>query len=216
MIDSSIKVMITDDHVLLREGIKKLLECDESMKVIAEAGNGMECLEKIKNCYPDILLLDITMPEINGMDVLKKIKDDKVDVKILILTVHDEIDYLVKAVDLGVDGYVVKNVESSELIKAIYMIMAGKMYIQPSLIPALNSRLANRDVKKEKVESLTKREKEILIQIASGMSNKEIALDLDISERTVKNHISNIFKKIEVSDRTQAAVFAIRHNIIKL
>lgn len=100
--------------------------------------------------------------------------------------------------------------------QAITTIINGESYIQPSLLPALNSRLINRDIDKEKLESLTKRELEILIQVAGGMFNKEIAINLNISERTVKNHISNIFKKIDVSDRTQAAVFAIRNNIVKL
>lgn len=211
-----IKIMIVDDHVLIREGIRKVLECDENIKVIAEAGSGTECLEKINFFSPDIILLDINMPEMNGIEVLQKIKDSKNDSKVIILTGHDETDYLIKAVDLDVDGYVIKSIESSEFKKAVYTVYNGKKYIQPDLIPALNYRLANRDLKNEKVKSLTKREKEILIQVVNGMSNKEVALNFGISERTVKNHISNIFKKIEVSDRTQAAVFAIKNNIVRL
>lgn len=156
------------------------------------------------------------MPEMNGIEVLQKIKDSKNDSKVIILTGHDETDYLIKAVDLDVDGYVIKNIEPSEFKKAVYTVYNGKKYIQPDLISALNYRLANRDLKNEKVKSLTKREKEILIQVVNGMSNKEVALNFGISERTVKNHISNIFKKIEVSDRTQAAVFAIKNNIVRL
>ncbi len=212
----NIKVMIADDHILIREGIKQLLEFDGTIHVISEAGNGIECLEKLEVCNPDILLLDINMPVKNGIEVLKKIKEEKTNVKVLMLTVHNEVEYLMTALDSGVDGYIMKDAESSELKKAISMIMNNKQYIQPSLIPALNSRLANRDVEKDKLESLTKREKEVLIQVVNGMSNKEIALNLDISERTVKNHISNIFKKIKVSDRTQAAVFAIKNDIIKV
>lgn len=211
-----IKVMITDDHVMMREGIKQLLEFDGSIKVIAEAGNGIECMEKLKEFQPDVLLLDINMPEKNGIEVLKELKEEKLDVKVLILTVHNEVEYLVNAVDIGVDGYIMKDSESSELKKAIQLVMEGESYIQPSLIPALNSRLVNRDNDKDKLDFLTKRELEVLIEVASGMSNKEIATNLDISERTVKNHISNIFKKIDVSDRTQAAVFTIKNNLIKL
>ena len=132
------------------------------------------------------------------------------------MTVHNELEYLLKAVDIGVDGYILKDSESAELKKAINAILAGENYIQASLIPALNNRLANRDIDKDKIDSLTGRELEVLIQVASGMFNKEIATSLNISERTVKNHISNIFKKIDVSDRTQAAVFAIKNNIIKI
>ncbi|MCM1199836.1 MAG: response regulator transcription factor [Bacteroides fragilis] len=216
MMNETIKVMIADDHNLMREGIKQLLELDGTIEVIAEAGDGEECLEKLKEYNPDILLLDINMPLKNGIEVLQKLKEDNFDVKVLMLTLHNEVEYLIKAVDHGVDGYLMKDSQSSELKKAIYMVLSGKTYIQPSLIPELNFRLANRDVEKDKIEFLTKRELEVLIQVANGMSNKEIALNLDISERTVKNHISNIFKKIDVSDRTQAAVFAIRNNIIKV
>lgn len=215
---SIIRVMIADDHAMIREGIKKLLEFDGNISVVAEASDGEECLEVLKKEKPDILLLDINMPKRNGIDVLKEIrsKKSKEKVKVLMLTVHNEVEYLVKAVDVGVDGYILKDSESSELIKAISVILDGENYIQPSLIPILNSKLISRDIDKEKIEMLTKREMEILIQVANGMFNKEIAVNLNISERTVKNHISNIFKKIKVADRTQAAVFAIKNNLIQL
>ena len=129
---------------------------------------------------------------------------------------HESIEYLLKAVELGADGYIMKDSESAELKKAISVIMNGESYIQPNLIPALNNRLVARDMDKDKIESLTSRELEVLIQVANGMFNKEIATSLNISERTVKNHISNIFKKIGVFDRTQAAVFAIKNDLIKL
>lgn len=211
-----INVMLADDHVLIREGIKQLLEFDGSMKVIEEASDGIECLEKLKNVRPDILLLDINMPNMNGIDVLKELKENNDPVKVLILTVHSEVEYLVKAVDIGANGYILKDSGSVELKQAINTVIDEESYIQPNLIPALNSRLINRDMDKEKLESLTKREIEILTQVAGGMFNKEIAVNLNISERTVKNHISNIFKKIDASDRTQAAVFAIRNNVVDL
>lgn len=210
------KVMIADDHSLVREGIKQLLEFDGSIKVISEAANGEECLEKLKEEIPDVLLLDINMPVKNGLDVLSEIKEKKYNVKVLILTVHNDIEYLLKAIDIGVDGYILKDSESAELKRAIQAVMAGENYIQASLIPALNNRLVNRDIDKDKIDSLTSRELEVLVKVANGMLNKEIATNLNISERTVKNHVSNIFKKIDVSDRTQAAVFAIKNNIIKL
>lgn len=211
-----IRVMITDDHSLIREGLKQLLEFDGSIEVVGEASNGVECLEKLEKCNPEVLLLDINMPEKNGIDVLKQMKVDDSKVRVLILTVHNEMDYLMKAVDIGVDGYILKDSESAELKKAIKAVRDGENYIQPSLIPALNSQLLNRDTDKDKISLLTNRELEVLVQVANGMFNKEIATNLNISERTVKNHISNIFKKIDVSDRTQAAVFAIKNNIIKL
>ncbi len=212
----SIKVMLTDDHALMREGIKHLLEFDGSIEVIEEASDGIECLQKLEKIHPDILLLDINMPEMNGIEVLEELKRREDPLKVLILTVHSEVEYLVKAVDIGANGYILKDSGSSELKQAINVIMSGESYIQPSLLPALNSRLINRDVDQDKLQTLTKREIEILTQVAGGMFNKEIAVNLNISERTVKNHISNIFRKIDVSDRTQAAVFAIRNNIVKL
>ena len=212
----SIEVMISDDHMLMREGIRQLLEFDGSIKVVAEASNGVECLEKVVSVKPDVLLLDINMPKKNGIEVLEEIKKNKIDTKVLILTVHNEVEYLLRAVDIGVEGYILKDAESAELKSAIYHIIAGENYIQPSLIPALNNRLINRDSDKAKIDSLTNREREVLVHVANGMFNKEIALNLNISERTVKNHISNIFKKINVNDRTQAAVFAIKNNLIKL
>ena len=208
--------MLADDHVLMREGIRQLLEFDGSIEVIAEANDGEECIEKLKTVHPQILLLDINMPKKNGIEVLQEIKNKNINVKVLILTVHGEIEYLLKAVDIGVDGYILKDSESSELKKAINAVINGESYIQPKLIPALNNRLVARDVDKDKIDLLTGRELEVLIQVANGKFNKEIATFLNISERTVKNHISNIFKKIEVSDRTQAAVFAIKNDIIKL
>ena len=212
----SIKVMIADDHSLIREGIKQLLEFDGNIEVVSEASNGIECLDKLKNYIPDILLLDINMPEKNGLEVLDEIKKKDYDLKVLILTVHNELEYLIKAVDIGVDGYILKDSKSAELKEAIHSVMSGENYIQASLIPALNNRLANRDIDKDKINLLTDRELEVLIRVANGMINKEIATNLNISERTVKNHVSNIFKKIDVSDRTQAAVFAIKNNIITL
>ena len=212
----SIKVMLADDHVLMREGIRQLLEFDGTISVIAEANNGVECMEQLLSVHPDILLLDINMPVMNGIEVLQEIKKKNISVKVLVLTVHNEVEYLMKAVDIGVDGYILKDSESAELKKAIFSIVEGENYIQPSLIPALNSKMIEKNRDEGKIESLTKRELEVLKLLAVGMYNKEVAEKLNISERTVKNHVSNIFKKIEVTDRTQAAVFAIRNNLIEL
>lgn len=208
--------MITDDHSLIREGLKQLLELEGDFQVIAEACDGIECMEKLKEQIPDVLLLDINMPRMNGLEVLQKIKDEKIDVKILVLTVHNEVEYLLKAVDIGINGYLLKDSESSELKKAILSVVDGEDYIQPSLIPVLNAKMIDRDMDSEKIEKLTKRELEVLKLLAVGMYNKGVADELHISERTVKNHVSSIFKKIDVSDRTQAAVFAIRNNLISI
>ncbi len=211
-----IEVMIADDHVMMRDGIRKLLEFDDSIRVVAETGNGSECLDMVREIMPEVLLLDINMPEKNGLEVLQEIKSENLDVKVLMVTVHNEVEYLLRAVDGGVDGYIMKDAPFEDLKKAIRTVAGGSRYIQPSMIPALNARLVNRDMDRDKIVSLTKREQEVLIAVANGMANKEIAANLKISERTVKNHISNIFKKIDVVDRTQAAVFAIKNNLITL
>lgn len=208
--------MMADDHVLCRQGIRELLISDGSIEVICEVSDGEECLRQLEKILPDILILDINMPKLNGIEVLKEIKRKKYPIKVLILTYHDEIDYLVKIFDIGVEGYLIKSSDVKELKKAISFIANGKSYIQPSLIPLLNSKLRTRDTDKTKLDVLTNREKEMLVYLAKGMLNKEIAIELKISERTVKNHISNLFKKIDVNDRTQAAVFAIKNGLVDL
>lgn len=165
---------------------------------------------------PDVLLLDTNMPKMNGLEVLKALKDRKSKVKVLVLTVHNETEYLMKAVDIGINGYVLKESESAELKKAIFTIADGETYIQPSLIPALNSKMIQKNEDELKIDALTKREMEVLKEMSVGKFNRDIAKEMKISERTVKNHISSIFKKLEVTDRTQAAVFAIRNNIIQI
>lgn len=212
----SIKVLLADDHILIRQGIRQLLEFDSSIEIVGEVSNGEQCMDAIYKVRPHVLLLDINMPVKNGIEVLQQIRNEKIDVKVLILTVHNEIDYLLKAMDIGVDGYILKESDFSELKKAIDTVMSNETYIQPNLIPLLNNRMVSRDKDKDKIEELTKRELEVLIEVANGKLNKEIGNELKISERTVKNHISNIFKKIDVSDRTQAAVFAIKNDLIKL
>ncbi len=213
----AIKLVIADDHSMIREGLKQLLELEGQFKVIAEASDGVECLEILSKEAPDVLLLDINMPNKNGLDVLKELNQSgNRKIKVLVLTVHNEVEYLIKAVELGVDGYVLKDSESSELKKAIMTILNGETYIQPDLIPMLNAKMISMENDYDKIDSLTKRELDVLKNLAIGMYNKEIATKLEISERTVKNHVSNIFKKIGVSDRTQAAVFAIRNNLIDI
>lgn len=212
----AVRVMIADDHSMIREGLKQLLELEGDFQVIEEACDGVECLEKLSKVTPDILLLDINMPNMNGLEVLQKMKDKRMKVKVLVLTVHNEVEYLLKAVDIGINGYLLKDSESAELKKAILTVVNGDDYIQPSLIPLLNAKMIDRNKDNVKIESLTRREMDVLKLLAVGMYNKEVAEKLSISERTVKNHVSNIFKKIGVTDRTQAAVFAIRNNLITI
>lgn len=213
-VKDKIEIIIADDHMMIREGLKQLLELDGTMKVIAEANDGEECLNLLnKKIHPDILLLDINMPKKNGIEVLEYIKQNKIPVKVLILTVHNEVEYLLKAVDIGIDGYLLKDSSYDELKEAIDVVISGNTYIQSSLLPALNESMEDYALDKERIECLTKRELDVLRLISEGCSNKKISDELTISERTVKNHISHIFRKIDVEDRTQAAVFAIRNKI---
>lgn len=212
----AINIVITDDHSMIREGLKQLLELDENFRVIGQAGDGEECLRLLKKELPDVLLLDINMPNMNGIEVLEHLKKEYSGVKVLILTIHNEVEYLLKAVDIGCNGYVLKDSNFAMLKKAIHSVYEGDSFIQPDLIPILNAGLVDRDSSEGALGGLTKREIEVLKLLVEGLFNKEIAYKLNISERTVKNHVSNIFKKINASDRTQAAVFAIKNNLVDL
>lgn len=212
----SVNILLADDHLMVREGLKQVLELDHDIDVISEASDGYECLNLINKTHPDVVLLDINMPNLDGLQVLSIMKQQKMKSKVIMLTIHKDVDYLIEALDAGCDGYVLKDSDSETLKKAIFDVYKGETFIEPSLTVLLNSSLAERDVMKDKLSELTKREVEVLKLIASGMFNKEIASTLCISERTVKNHVSNIFKKIEVSDRTQAAVFAIKNNLVDI
>lgn len=212
-----IRVMIADDHSMVREGIKQLLELEGDIAVVAEASNGKECIELLNEDKMDVLLLDINMPNINGLQVLQYIRENNKKIKVLILTIHNEIEYLVRAVEIGVDGYVLKDSNSAVLKKAIYTVYNDESFIEPEMAPLLKIKQEEKTtVNKAIIDTLTKRELEVLKLLAEGLFNKEIAFTLAISEKTVKNHVSNIFKKINVSDRTQAAVFAIRNNLADL
>ena len=214
----AVKIVIADDHVMFREGLKQILELDEKIRVVAEASDGAECIEVLQNARqesePDVLLLDIAMPGMNGFQVVDVLKKSGNVIPILILTASNEMDYLIHAIDLGVDGYLLKECGTAELKKAIFMIADGKSYIQPNLVPLLQQTMKKKKLAKKKLDSLTDREGELLKLLSDGMSNKDIAERLSLSERTVKNHLSSIFKKLEVMDRTQAAVFAIRKHFI--
>lgn len=211
-----VNIMIADDHSMVREGIKQLLELDGDIIVNSEASNGKQCIELLDENQTDVLLLDINMPIMNGLQVLQYIRENRMKVKVLILTIHNEVEYLMRAVELGVDGYVLKDSDSTVLKKAIFCVNRGESFIQPELTPILKVKLEEKSNQVNEDDALTKREIEVLKLLAEGLFNKEIAYMLAISEKTVKNHVSNIFKKINVSDRTQAAVYAIKNNLVEL
>jgi len=202
-----INILIADDHVLLRQGLKQIIELEEDMKVIYQASDGEEAYEIAKKISPDIILMDINMPNINGIKAAKMLKNDNPKNKIMFLTIYNDKEYLMEALKIGVEGYILKDADSDELIKAIRTISNGGVYIHPSLV----SEIENLDVDECKKE-LTDREMQILSLIAEGYSNKEIADKLFLSEKTVKNHVYNIFRKLDVKDRTQAAIYLLKNN----
>lgn len=212
----AVNILLADDHRMVREGIRYLLETVSEINIVAEAGDGYECINMVNKTKPNIVLLDIDMPNMNGIDALRIIKEQKMLCKVIMLTRHNEIDYLMKALEIGCDGYILKESSFDTLKKAIFKVYSGNKYIEPNMMPLLNANMQEKSNVKKKLSELTRREIDVLKMIASGSFNKEIASTLNISERTVKNHVSNIFKKIEVSDRTQAAVFAIKNGIITI
>jgi two-component system response regulator DegU len=213
---NKISILIADDHSLIRQGLKQILELEEDIVVIAQASNGSEAVQMAKEHNPDIILMDINMPGTNGLQAIKEIKQDKLECKIIVLTIHEDREYLFKTLQMGAEGYVLKDAEPAVLLEAIRSVNSGKSYIQSNMTMELVkefNRVTMHEKEKHDENNLTTREIEVLELIAEGMINKEIAKQLYISEKTVKNHVSNIFRKLNVSDRTQAAIYAFKHNI---
>jgi len=210
-----IKIFIADDHSMVRQGLKQLLELDNEIEVIGQAGDGETAIKEILELRPDVALIDINMPIINGIEVTRTLKEQQSITKIIILTIHNEIEYLLKAIDEGAKGYILKDSDFDILIEAVKTVYKNESYIQSNMAVQLAKILNNRK-NSGNANELTKREIQVLTLITQGLLNKEIAHSLNISEKTVKNHVSNIFKKIGVNDRTQAAVFAIKNSIVEL
>ena len=216
--DRKITVLIADDHSLLRQGLKQILGLEKDIDVIGQAADGEEVLQKVQELHPDVILLDINMPKLNGIETLRKLKDRGISSKVIMLTIHDEREYLYETINIGADGYVLKDSDSDSLVKAIKTVYSGETYIQPNLSSMFVKNSDGNDIfnQEKKKNKLTRREYEVLTVIAEGLNNRDIAERLFISEKTVKNHVSNIFKKIEVSDRVQAAIYAYKNNIKKI
>ncbi len=213
---NKIKVLIADDHAMVRQGLKTILELEDDICIVAEASNGNEAVEMARALKPDVLLMDINMPVLSGLQAIKLLKESSERYKIIVLTLHQDREYLFKTLQMGCEGYVLKDAESSVLIDAIRSVYQDQTFIQPNMTNELVrefQRVTLYENDKSLSNNLTSREVEVLKLIAEGMINKEIAKNLYISEKTVKNHISNIFKKLDVNDRTQAAIYAFKHNI---
>ncbi|MCX7773871.1 MAG: response regulator transcription factor [Clostridia bacterium] len=214
MIEQTIKVMIAEDHSMIREGLKQLLELEPDIKVIAGFSDGRTAVEKYLEVKPDVVLMDINMPQLNGLEALEKIKSQDANARVVILTIHQDREYLLKALELGALGYILKDADSRVLIEAVKTVFTSQTYIQSNMARELvNEYKRIKSGNDDPHSLLTDREIEVLKLLSKGMLNKEIANDLFISEKTVKNHISSIFRKLDVQDRTQAAVYAIKNKI---
>ncbi|ADK04877.1 TPA: response regulator [Bacillus anthracis] len=204
-----IKLLLVEDHHIVRRGLVFFLKTREEFEIVGEAENGEDALTFVRTERPDVVLMDLSMPKMDGIEATKQIKQYDETIKILILSSFSEQDYVLPALEAGADGYQLKEVQPEQLVVSIIAIYEGNANFHPKVTPALLGRSA---VKKENPFSmLTKREQEVLQEIAKGRSNKEIAAELHITEQTVKTHVSNILAKLEVDDRTQAALYAVKH-----
>jgi two-component system, NarL family, response regulator DegU len=221
----AIKILIADDHALLRQGIKRVLNFEEDLEVVGEAEDGQETLARTLVLQPDILLLDLNMPGLSGLEVTRQLQAAKSRTKIIVLTIHDGDNYVLELLKNGALGYLLKDVEPTMLIKAIHVVNEGNAFVYPKLAERIFGGLCeNEDVnekaremwRESRSDRLTAREMDVLSCIAKGFSNQDIAQALFVSEKTVKNHLTNIFRKLSVNDRTQALIYVLKHKIMTL
>ena len=221
----AIKSLIADDHALLRQGIKRVLNFEEDLEVIGEAGDGQEALARALVLQPDILLLDLNMPNLSGLEVTRQLQAARSRTRIIALTIHDSDKYVLEMLRNGALGYLLKDVEPAMLIKAIHVVASGDAFVYPKLAERIFGGLIEgedvnakaREMWREgRAERLTPREMDVLSCIAKGFSNQDIAQALFVSEKTVKNHLTNIFRKLNVNDRTQALIYVLKHKIMTL
>lgn len=213
----AIKVLIADDHHVVRRGLVFFLKTQPEIEIIGEAKNGREAVEMMQTNQPDVVLMDLDMPVMNGIEATRQIKASCPEVKIMILTSFSDQDHVIPAIEAGASGYQLKDIEPDILVQAIIQLMKGENQLHPKATSHLLTHLTNKNsTERQPLEELTKRELEVLREIAKGKSNKEIASSLYITEKTVKTHVSNLLSKLELADRTQAALYAVRHGIAEL
>ncbi|WP_134217445.1 response regulator transcription factor [Pelotomaculum sp. FP] len=214
-----VKVLIVDDHALVREGLTKILSTEEVIKVVGEAENGAQAVEQAFRMQPDVILMDINMPVTNGIEATRAIKNEKPEIGIIALTIHDQEEYLFELIKAGVSGYILKDISPSVLIQTILGVARGESFITPSMTAKMfneYARLSSQNQLGTSSERLTRREFDVLRLVAHGENNRAIAKKLFISEKTVKNHLTNIFQKLGVEDRTQAAIHAVKNRLVKI
>lgn len=213
-----VRIIIADDHTLFRQGLKQVLELEKDFSVVAEVGSGEEAFQQTTSLRPDVVVLDISMPG-GGLEACQRIKDAMPQVGVVVLTMHEDQEYLMRALKFGANSYLVKDVDSANLAEAIRAAKDGRPYLHPKLASLALMQVARGQEARAKSPGdpgLTDREVEVLRLVGQGASNREIAASLFISEKTAKNHLTHIFEKLGVSDRTQAALYAVRTGLVKL
>ncbi len=207
----AIKLLLVDDHLIVINGLKYFLETQSTIQIVGHALNGEEALEQVKELQPDIVLMDIMMPNMSGIEATKRITQEFPRIKVIILTSFSDRDSILPAIKAGASGYQLKDVDPDILLDTILTAMDGKRSIHPLVADKLMTLVAMETEAESRLNDLTNKEKEVLYHITLGKSNKEIAVDLHITDKTVKTHISKILGKMEVQDRTQAALYALRN-----
>jgi DNA-binding NarL/FixJ family response regulator len=211
-----IRLLIADDHPVVREGLISMISREPDFKVVAEANNGLEAVEKARQFKPDVILMDLRMPEMDGVEAIRQIAETEPDIKFIILTTFSDDEYIFRGIEAGARAYLLKDSPREELFKAIRAVYRGESLIQPVVASKVLSRFAELSRQSQTPEVLTDREVEVLILVAKGSANKQIAEELHISNSTVKTHIASIFQKLGTNDRTEAVTMALRKGIIKL
>ena len=210
-------VLIADDHPLVREALHQALDVEEDMKVVAEASDGEEAVKLASELKPDVVVMDIVMPKVNGIEATRKIKEIAPDIAILILTAYDDDEYVLGLLDAGAAGYLLKSARGRDLAGAIRAIKSGESVLHPKIIAKLLKRAMVAPVEEHKTsEILSERESEVLRLVALGMSNKEVAEELFLSQRTVKAHLTNVFNKLNVASRSEAIVKGLQWGLVTL
>jgi len=215
-IPTKIKILIADDHPVVREGLSAMLSRERDIQVVGEAENGTEAIKKAVELQPDIILMDLRMPEVDGVEAMRQIKAKNPAMKFIVLTTYDNDEYIFKGIEAGARAYLLKDAPREELFEAIRAVYKGESLIQPAVAGKVLDRFAELSRQVQVPGALSEREVEVLKLIAKGAGNKIIATSLCIGESTVKTHIQSIFQKLEVNDRTEAVTQAIKKGIIHL
>lgn len=208
-----IRVLIADDHHVVRRGLLFFLKTQKDMDVVGEATNGREAVELTAKLKPDVVLMDLVMPIMDGIQATKKIKSQYPQTQVLMLTSFSDRDHVIPAIEAGAAGYQLKDIEPDDLVEAIRKLMRGENTLHPQATSQLMKESEPQIELPHKLYPLTPREQDVLSELTKGKSNKEIASSLFVTEKTVKTHISNIFSKLLVQDRTQAALYAVKHGL---